>query len=214
MRVFKEFWRTVVIDGVEYPKYAVSNFGRVKNLDYRGTGRERLFKLSIARDNYLRVMMINKKNYSVHRLVAEVFIPNPEEKPYIDHINTVRTDNIVLLDDDGKTVLYTNLRWVTTKENCNNTLSKINMRRNAKKPCLGKFGAEHPNAKEIVQFTYDGQFISKWSCAKEAGRELEIERRNITNCCLGKRKSAGGYKWKYASDCRQRKSVEDIKPLF
>ena len=60
--------------------------------------------------NGYKVVRIFKKNYRVHRLVAETFIPNPENKPFIDHINRIRTDNRV-----------ENLRWVTSQENNNNT---------------------------------------------------------------------------------------------
>ena len=60
--------------------------------------------------NGYKVVRIFKKNYRVHRLVAETFIPNPENKPFIDHINRIKTDNRA-----------ENLRWVTSQENNNNT---------------------------------------------------------------------------------------------
>ena len=64
------------------------------------------------------------KTIYTHKLVAEAFIPNPENKPCIDHINTIKTDNTVWLNEDGS-VNYekTNLRWVTYKENSNNPLT-------------------------------------------------------------------------------------------
>ena len=70
-----------------------------------------------------------QKWFRVHRLVAEVFIPNPENKPYVDHINGNREDNSI-----------DNLRWCTQKENCNNPIS-INRYKNCKK-----------NNKEIEQY--------------------------------------------------------------
>ena len=217
MKVFKEFWRTAVIDGVENPRYMVSNFGKVKCLNWGKTGKERLCKLSANHYGYLR-LKIDDVVKLVHRLVAEVFIPNPnpEEKPYIDHINTVRTDNIVLIDDDGKTILYTNLRWVTHRENSRNPLTRKHMSENAAKSMLGKFGAEHPNSVAIVQLSKDGQFIKKWGAAREAQRELGIDSGDISKCCKGKKKSAGGYKWKYASDFQKvcKRSISEIKPLF
>jgi hypothetical protein len=65
---------------------------------------------SITKNGY-RQVSIYKKHYLVHRLVAETFIPNPENKPFIDHINRDRSDNRV-----------ENLRWVTAQENQNNTI--------------------------------------------------------------------------------------------
>lgn len=215
MRVFKEFWRTVVIDGVEHPRYMVSNFGKVKCLSWGKTGKERLCKLSVNHYGYLRVK-IDDVVELVSRLVATAFIPNPNpERNCIDHITTRRKDNFVLLDDDG-TILGSSIRWVTHKENSNNPLSLKHMSENAAKTMLGKFGAEHPNSIAIVQLSKDGQFIRKWGAAREVQRELGINSGDITKCCKGKKKSAGGFKWVYASDFQKvcKRSISEIKPLF
>lgn len=214
LKVFKEFWRTVVINGVEHPRYMVSNFGKVKCKWIHG-GKWKFCEQHKSKSGYW-IVSIERKPKRVSRIVAETFIPNHEHKTEVDHISTVKTDNIVLLDDDGKTILYTNLRWTTPKENQNNPLSIKNHKRNATKHLLGKIGAEHNRSIPIVQLTLDGQFIKEWSCAAEAGRELKIAKGDISACCKGKHKSAGGFKWMYLSDWLKvcKRKTEDIKPLF
>ena len=205
-----EIWKTVVIDGVENPRYQVSNLGRVKCLNWKKTGKERLCSLNVDNHGYLRVKIDGVAKY-VHRLVAEAFIPNPEHKPCIDHIRTVKTENFVILDDkDGQTVIDSSLRWVSHKENNNNPLTKKHYSEN--NALLGKFGAEHPKSISIIQLNLDGQFIREWSAEREVERELGINHSNIALCCKGKRKSAGGFRWVYATDYR--KSISQIKPLF
>ena len=99
--------------------YEVSNIGRVRSLNYKRTGKEKILKNIKDYKGYLEVVLTKngkRKQFKVHRLVAEAFIPNPENKPCIDHINTVKSDNRV-----------ENLRWATYKENSNNekTLEKF-----------------------------------------------------------------------------------------
>lgn len=62
-----------------------------------------------------RLIKINNRNYRVHRLVAETFIPNPENKPTVDHINRIRDDNSV-----------SNLRWATQHEQVENSARVLN----------------------------------------------------------------------------------------
>lgn len=95
----------------EYNEYEISNLGNVRTLKY---GKIDILKPNITR-GYNRVKLrIDGKNkdFYVHRMVAEMFIPNPNNLPQIDHINTIRTDNRV-----------ENLRWCTAKENANNPLT-------------------------------------------------------------------------------------------
>lgn len=198
----KEIWKTAVVDGVENPRYKVSSHGRIMNMDFRGTGKPKICRLSVKWNGYLTVG-IDGVHKSVHRIVAETFISNPEGKKEVDHINTIRTDNRV-----------ENLRWTTHKENSNNPLSIKNHSDNAS--MLGKFGAEHHSSVSIVQLTLNGQFIKKWSCAREVERELGIASTHITACCRGKLNKTGGFKWMYYSDWLklQHKKPSDIKPLF
>ena len=91
--------------------YQISNEGNVKNIK-----RDKYLKPRLDKYGYLRVILYKKgthyKNFQIHRLVAEAFIPNPESKPQVDHTNTIRTDNNV-----------ENLRWVTYKENNMNSIT-------------------------------------------------------------------------------------------
>ena len=210
----KEIWKTAVVDGVENPRYKVSSHGRIICLKWGRTGKPRICRLSFNSYGYLQVG-IDRVLKMVHRIVAETFIPNPEHKPFIDHINTIKTDNVVLLADDGKTILYTNLRWVTHKENDNNPLTRKHKSENHAKHWFGKLGDEHPSSISIVQLTLNGKFIKKWACGYEVQRELGIYQSSIVKCCRGEYKSAGGFKWMYYSDLvKKSKKPSDIKPLF
>lgn len=107
-----EIWRD--INGLN--RYQISNFGRIKSKERvtrcnKGliNRKERIMKNQMRSRGYCCVRLRNDtgqtKTYSIHRLVAEAFIPNPENKPTIDHINRDRLDNRV-----------ENLRWATYKE--------------------------------------------------------------------------------------------------
>ena len=163
--------------------------------------KNKFLKPIMDKKGYLNVGLSKnnqRKAFKIHRLVALHFIPNIENKPEIDHINTIKTDNTVFLNEDGS-INYekTNLRWTTRKENINNPLTKTKMRINARKPSKGKYGKKHHRSKPIIQYDKDGNFIREWDCANDVERVLGISNKHIGSVCLGKRKSCGGYIWKY-----------------
>ena len=197
-----EIWKPVIgYEGL----YEVSSLGRVRSLDRIDSNNHPLngviLKPYISNSGYLLVGLYKQQKRDrklLHRLVAEAFIPNPENKPEIDHINTIKTDNTVFLNEDGS-INYekTNLRWTTRKENINNPLTKTKMRINARKPSKGKYGKKHHRSKPIIQYDKEGNFIKEWECANDVERVLGISNKHIGSVCLGKRKSCGGYIWKY-----------------
>ncbi len=104
----KQIWKD--IPGYE-GKYQVSNTGRVRSLNYNGTGKTKVMKPSTNKLGYKRINLCKdgkKKKYSVHRLVALTFIPNPNNYPIINH-----------KDENPSNNYYKNLEWCTYEYNNN-----------------------------------------------------------------------------------------------
>ena len=189
----EEIWKDIE----DYEGYQVSNLGRVRSLDrYNSRGywiKGCILKPIMDKKGYLNVGLSKnnqRKIFKVHRLVALHFIPNIENKPEIDHINTIKIDNTVFLNEDGS-VNYdkTNLRWVTPKENSNNPLSIVNKSESKK-------GIKNHRHQPVLQYDKDGNFIREWDTMTEAETTLNITHK-IHYVCQGKRKTCGGYIWKY-----------------
>lgn len=178
-----EVWQPV--KGFE--KYYVSNTGKVKG----SSGS--ILKPGLRQGYKVVYLSINHKKHKtigIHRLVANAFIPNPENKPEIDHINRDRTDNRV-----------ENLRWVTHEENANNPLTLEYKRKTVKRGVysvrFGKVGKLNGKSKTVYQFTKEGVFIRKFESVRQAGIITGICKRCIAYNASNKTKSAGGYIWKY-----------------
>ena len=196
-----EIWKS--IKGYE-GLYEISSLGRVKNLNYKGSGKEKILKNTECSNGYLRVGLIKNgktKMFRVHRLVAEAFIPNPEGKPCIDHINTIRNDNRI-----------ENLRWVTYEENNNNQLTKKKMSENHREQIgennhmYGRIGKNNPNSKPVVQIDPNtNEVVNIYFSTNEVAKQTGFNQGAISQCCNGKYSRLGnniykGFKWMYLED--------------
>lgn len=223
-----EEWRDIV--GYE-GFYQISNLGRVKRLVSHKCKKERLLAITKdLKDGYCRVMLSKEsqaRRFLIHRLLAEHFIPNPENKPCIDHINGVRDDNRL-----------ENLRWCTHLENNNFPLSILNksiaqkaLAQNEswrkKKSEASKKAMENPELrkrlsearkniwrdpeyirkqrirkanKPVLQFDLDGNFVREYMSINEAHRVTGVSSSSIIRSCKGRNNMAGNYIWRYKED--------------
>ena len=187
-----EIWRD--IKGYE-GLYQISNLGRVKSLGRKSYSnvclKDKILNPALeCKNGYKRVCLCKdgkEKRIKVHRLVAQAFIPNPDNKPIINHKDGNKINNSV-----------ENLEWCTYKENAQHAIKTglIDTEKrisNMKK--IGKRSYKN-NCRKIKQYDLNGIFIKEWSSLKEASLEMKIINTSISNCIKGRSKSAGGYIWK------------------
>lgn len=170
--MFKEEYKEII----GHENYLIYNTGKIFSKN-----SNKFIKGSSNGKGYLKVTF-GEKSYSIHRLVAEYFIPNPGCKSQVNHIDGNKKNNHV-----------SNLEWVTPSENMKhafkNGLNKISKERKEKAK------------KKIVQIDLKtNKQIKIFDSADDIEKELGIHHGNIAGVCKGRRKSAGGFGWKYLEE--------------
>lgn len=191
-----EVWKAVV--GYE-GFYEVSNMGRVRSLDHITSNR--LFKGKIMTQSnkleqnnrhsfpYKSVKLTKNgkgKMRLVHRLVAEAFIPNRDNLPFINHKDENPSNNNV-----------DNLEWCTPKYNVSygglpQYLSEV-------------------NGREVMQFSLKGEFITKYNSLQKAQQSTNIDASNIMRACRGEQRHAGGFKWRFLVPTLEEEKILKIR---
>lgn len=190
-----EEWRD--IKGYE-GLYQVSNFTRVKSCDrfvFKSMElkddlknlKEKLLVANVCGTGYKKVVLCKNgeiENKNIHRLVAEAFIPNPDNKPCVNHIDCDKTNNNI-----------ENLEWCTQSENAfhahRNNLTTPSMY------WLGVHGKNNPLSKVIYQFTKEKELIGMFYGSTEVESILGIHQGNVSLCAKKSRNFAGGFRWSY-----------------
>lgn len=183
--------------------YQVSNMGRVKSMRVLKTPKNGVI---CRKDSFLSTKATHDKQYitvalcrdgekkqtPVHRLVAEAFIPNTKNLPFVNH-----------KDENPSNNCAENLEWCTHEYNL-----QYSMERN--KPYKTKRERPKNELLPLCAYTLSGEFVGRFDSVWDAIEKLGIEsktprgaRNNIRMCCRGRVKSACGYKWRYARFCRK-----------
>ena len=170
----KEIWKD--IKGYE-GRYQVSNWGRVKSLKRKGNPHDRILAAKKQNRGYVAVNL-GKQTVSVHRLVANAFVPNPNGYPAVNHIDENKHNNTA-----------ENLEWCTLKQN---------MRAWA---TIHAYERAQPRKRfeRVIQETLDGEFVREWENPVSIKREMGWNESGIVSCCRGTQKTAYGFKWHFAT---------------
>jgi hypothetical protein len=180
--MIEEIWKDI---DFAIGRYQVSNLGRVRSLpkntmDKRGRVSKfqgEVLKNHLNKYNYLKVNIYGKF-HSVHRLVANAFIENTQNKECVNHKDCNRQNNCV-----------NNLEWATYKEN---SLHAVQQNKYAR-------GKSHSKARAINQYDKNGEFLKKWDSLSDAHRELNVNTGHLSMHLQGKKyKSVKGFKFEYA----------------
>lgn len=167
-----EVWKKIE----EFPKYEVSNLGNVRHINGNAKSQQMDKYGYLVTDLYYDK---GRKNAKVHRLVAKAFIPNPDNKPTVNHINEIKTDNRV-----------ENLCWMTVKEqnSYGTRLSKVGKT---------KIGNKNCSKRSIICIELNKEFYDVPDAVKWFDKQnIKINKSCLYNCLNGRNKSAGGFHWK------------------
>ena len=179
-----EIWRDIKgYEGI----YQVSNLGNVKSLDritVRSDGKIMTFKGCLLKyrfhQNGYASICIKRKNYLVHRLVANAFLDKEDfDKIDVNHIDCDKSNNAL-----------ENLQWVSKSENIQHAIKNNRFKR--------VFGNNHWASVKVIQKTKNDDIVKIWDSFSDVKRELKLDIKSLIYCCQNKiYKTVGGYKWAY-----------------
>lgn len=177
-RIFAhENWKEIK----DYPNYEVSDMGRIKSK--RRPTKERILKTYMNKNGYSIVGLLdaegNQHNVQVHRLVADAFCPNPDKKPFVDHINCEKEDNRAV-----------NLRWVTAKENSNNPITLERTRK-------GRLISAKAQEQMVYVYNEKIQLVTAYTSTSAAHKKDGWSQGNVVRCCSGELKRYKGLIFSY-----------------
>ena len=179
----EEFWKPIPFyDGL----YVVSNTGKVKSLNWNHTGKPKELK-SYDNGGYRRVCISKNgtvKRFLVHRLVAELFLDNPNNYPVVNHKDGNKTNNNV-----------SNLEWISIKDNVNHAIETGLRPRNIN--CVRKRGRESKLCKPVYQYDKNNNLIRKWNSSFDIEEEFGYDRKTIISCCNGYKPTYRGFIWSH-----------------
>ena len=182
-----EIWKTAVYDNEIYEGlYKVSNWGKILSLDYRRTGKSKLMTPSTNTNGYSVVGLRKngeRKTCKVHRLVAQTFIPNPENLPQVNHKDEDKTNNFVFLNEDGSVDKEkSNLEWKNHRDNLNHGTRNERVAKAL--------------SKRVLQLSLSGELIKEWPSTQECGRN-GFNQGAVAACCRGEKPHYKGFLWMY-----------------
>lgn len=153
-------------------RYQISSDGKV----FSANG---LRKTEISKQGYERVSLWKNgkgKHFSIHRLVADAFIPNPNHLEMVNHKDGNKLNNDV-----------SNLEWCNASQNMKHAYNN---------------NLVIPRVTRVIQFTKNHEKVKEWSSIADACRKLGLNHANIVTVCEGKtnRKYCGGFIWRYADE--------------
>lgn len=192
----EEIWKDIV--GYE-GYYILSNRGEVVGLERTIVGKDGVVKIYkrkkqktfISTTGYVIVILCKNgvaKKKSIHRLLATAFIPNPHNKPEINHKNSIRSDNRL-----------ENLEWVTRSENVQHGYS-FGFMKQKRKPFIEKETKINKIKRSVVQLSLDGVYVNEYESISSASKSNNLHSAGISNCCRNKSAFCGKYLWKYKND--------------
>jgi hypothetical protein len=165
--------------------YKINRQGQIKRLKGYQASEDRLITPIDNGRGYLGVGLCKngkKKRVYIHRLMAETFISNPDNKKQVNHINGIKSDNRL-----------ENLEWATRSENQRHMYEILGY----KGANTGRFGSLSALSKKVIQMDLNGNVLNRFNAVMEAQRLTGINESNIRTCIYGKSKTAGGFKWAY-----------------